>query len=559
MLGFVISGGLIMRTRTSIYNTALYCRLSRDDGNQISMSIENQRQFLLDYVAERGWRVYDIYVDDGFTGTNFDRPEFKRMIKDSENGKIDCIITKDLSRLGRNYVQSGYYTEEYFIEHGVRFIAVNDNVDTAEENNDIAAFHHVLNEFYPKQVSKKVRQVRRTSAQQGKFMNSQAPYGYMKSPQDKHVLIIDDDAAKIVRRIFSEFIAGDSMRSIADRLNCDGIDSPRFYHYKKRGKVNPLVKEKNHWNSSSISQLMKNQVYIGNMVQGKRQVVSFKTKRRKVVSPEDWIIVPNTHEPIIAEDVWDRAQQRFELSSPRAKRVRRTGELSLFSGILKCANCGANLAFSERQYKNRIAGVYICQGYSSKGRMACSSHYISEDTLVSHILEDIRMNAYLTKEDRVGLANALTDAICKGRQETAQQLMKRQREIETRIDVITITLKQLYEDKCVGKLPESVFQSMMENYTTEQMDLLEQKEENFSLLESRRNTESEISDWLSLINKYKGIKHLDRATVMELIDTVTVDESFSESGQKTQTITINYRFIGNVIEKVKETPKIDVS
>lgn len=304
---------------------------------------------------------------------------------------------------------------------------------------------------------------------------------------------------------------------------------------------------------------MKNQVYIGNMVQGKRQVVSFKTKRRKSISPEDWIIVPNTHDPIIDEDVWDRAQQRFELSSPRAKRVSRTGELSLFSGILKCANCGANLAFSERQLKDRISGVYKCQGYLSKGRMACSSHYISEDTLVSHILDDIRRNAYLTKEDRISLANALTDAICKGRQETAQQLKKQQREIETRIDVITSTLKQLYEDKYAGKLPEAIFQSMMENYTNEQMDLLKQKEENSCLLESRQNTESEISDWLSLISKYKGIKFLDRATVLELIDTVTIDESFSESGLKKQTITINYRFIGNVMQKVKETPKIDVS
>lgn len=192
------------------YDVGIYCRLSRDDNNGSleSMSIANQRQLLIDYVKERGWSLKDCYVDDGYTGTNFERPDFKRMIRDAESGKIDCIVTKDLSRLGRNYVQTGYYTEEYFIERSIRFIAVNDGIDTMQENNDIAAFHHVLNEFYPKQVSKKIRQVRKSSAKQGKFMGSQAPYGYIKSPEDKHTLVIDNEAAKIVKRLFTEFANG---------------------------------------------------------------------------------------------------------------------------------------------------------------------------------------------------------------------------------------------------------------------------------------------------------------------------------------------------------------
>lgn len=228
------------------YDVGIYCRLSRDDnnGHLESMSIVNQRQVLTDYVAEKGWNLKECYVDDGYTGTNFDRPNFKRMISDAENGKINCIITKDLSRLGRNYVQAGYYTDEFFVENNIRFIAINDGIDTIKEDNDIAAFHHVLNEIYPKQVSKKVRQVKKKSAQQGKFMGSQAPYGYMKSPEDKHILIIDEEAAIIIRRLFSEFAGGNSARMIADRLNSEKVDSPRFYHYRKMGRVNPLSEQK---------------------------------------------------------------------------------------------------------------------------------------------------------------------------------------------------------------------------------------------------------------------------------------------------------------------------
>ena len=194
------------------YDVGIYLRLSKDDnnGHLESMSISNQRQLLKDYVLEKGWKLVEEYVDDGWTGTNFERPSFKRMIDDALSGKINCIITKDLSRLGRNYVQAGYYTDEFFPENDIRYIAINDSIDTINDDNDMTAFHHVLNEIYPKQVSKKVRQVKRKSAEQGMFMGSQAPYGYKKSPEDKHILIIDDEAALIIKRLFNEFASGDT-------------------------------------------------------------------------------------------------------------------------------------------------------------------------------------------------------------------------------------------------------------------------------------------------------------------------------------------------------------
>ena len=363
------------------YDVGIYCRLSRDDnnGSSESMSIANQRQILVDYVKEKGWKLRECYIDDGYSGTNFDRPDFKRMMHDVETGKIDCIITKDLSRLGRNYVEAGYYTEDYFKDNNIRFIAINDNVDTINEDNDIAAFHHVLNEFYPRQVSKKVRQVKRKSAEKGMFMGSQAPYGYMKSPEDKHKLIIDEEAAVIVRRLFNGFANGESGRMMADHLNDEGINTPRFYHYEKQGKSNPLTEEKNVWGSATIMQLLRNQVYIGNMVQGKRKVTSFKNKKMRQVAPEDWIVVENTNIPIIDRSTWDRVQEILE----QHKKIRRTknNTVGLFSGIVKCSDCGMPLAYMRKKLKNSEKGVYRCSRYNNNGSIACSSHYIDEESM----------------------------------------------------------------------------------------------------------------------------------------------------------------------------------
>ena len=277
------------------YDVGVYSRLSRDDNNGSleSMSIANQRQMLMDFVKEKGWNLKEIYIDDGYSGTNFDRPAFKRMIDDIEDGKIDCVITKDLSRLGRNYAKVGYYTEEYFVERGVRFIAINDSFDSLrEEENEIAPFKNVLNEWYPRDISKKVRQVKKAAARQGKFMGSQAPYGYKKSPENKHVLLIDEPAAEIIRYIFTEFVGGDSARMISEKLNQKGVDCPRFYHAKYANGQTPKPTENNNWGSASILLILKNQVYIGNMVQGKKEVISFKTKRRRAVDPDNSSLSP---------------------------------------------------------------------------------------------------------------------------------------------------------------------------------------------------------------------------------------------------------------------------
>lgn len=535
------------------YDVGIYCRLSRDDNNGSleSMSIANQRQVLVDYVKEKGWTLRECYIDDGYTGTNFDRPDFKRMIRDAENGKIDCIITKDLSRLGRNYVEAGYYTEEYFIEHNIRFIAVNDGIDTMNENNDIAAFHHVLNEFYPKQVSKKVRQVKKKSAEQGKFMGSQAPYGYMKSPEDKHILIVDEEAAIVVRRLFNEFANGNSARMIADRLNNEGISSPGFYHYEKQEKTNSLKKEKTFWGSATILQLLRNQVYIGNMVQGKRQVISFKTKKRRKISPENWIVVENTHTPIIERSIWDRVQEKL---NQHHKKIRRTKNdtVGLFSGIVKCSDCGMPLAYMRKKLKDREKGVYRCSRYNNNGREACSSHYIDEEYISAFVIDDIRNYAQLATNKREELAEKLYKALKNTNSSEVSTISSKIRNIEKRIFELGDRIKNLYEDKCLGKIPEDVALDLMKNFTAEKNEL----ETKLPILKDKivniNETADNINEWLDMISAYENIKELDREIVCGLVESVTVFEKDRSKKPVTQKIRIEYRFIKNLLQKEKE-------
>lgn len=540
-----------MKTQNN-YCVGIYCRLSRDDNNGSleSMSIANQRQMLTDYVKEKGWTLRECYLDDGWTGTNFQRPDFQRMLRDAEAGKINCIVTKDLSRLGRNYVQAGYYTEEYFVERGIRFIAINDSIDTLQENNDIAAFHHVLNEFYPKQVSKKVRQVKRAGAQQGKFMNSQVPYGYVKSPTDKHVLLVDDYPAKIVLRLFEEYAAGDSARMIADRLNRDKIDSPRFYHYAKMGRDNPLSEQKNAWGSATVLQILRNQVYIGNMVHGKREVVSFKTKKVRSLVPEDWIVVEGTHTPIVNRELWDRVQSK--LGANHKVRETKKQTVGLFAGILRCTDCDSPLAFMRKKLKTCEKGVYRCSRYNNNGGKACTPHYIDEADVCAFVLNDIRHHALLVANERERLANRLMMSMRQAQVGETSVIRAKIREAENRLRTITSTLKSLYEDKCAGKIPESVFLNLMTGFTKEQADIEERLPQLRLELDSIQETVGEIESWLSLVESCMNLETLDRTTVAELIESITVSERIKQDGKRMQELEINYRFVGNLPQNAKE-------
>ena len=535
------------------YDVGIYCRLSKDDnnGSSESMSIANQRQILVDYVKEKGWTLRECYIDDGYSGTNFDRPDFKRMMHDVETGKIDCIITKDLSRLGRNYVEAGYYTEDYFKDNNIRFIAINDNVDTINEDNDIAAFHHVLNEFYPRQVSKKVRQVKKKSAEQGKFMGSQAPYGYMKSPEDKHKLIIDQEASVIVRRLFNGFANGESARMMADKLNDEGISTPRFYHYEKQGKTNPLTEEKNVWGSSTIIQLLKNQVYIGNMVQGKRKVTSFKNKKMRQVPPEDWIVVENTHIPIVDKLLWDRVQERLSSSHNKIRRTK-DNTVGLFSGILKCADCGTPLAHMRKKLKDSEKSVYRCSRYNNNGSKACSPHYIDEEYISEFVLNDIRTYAQLAVNKREELADKLCKAFKSTNGSEISMIRSKIKSIEKRLCEVNSRMKNIYEDKCLGKIPEDIAFGLMKDFTAEKNERETKLPNLKNKIDNINETDDSINEWIDMISAYENITELDREIVCGLVDSVTVFEKNKSEKQITQEIRIEYRFIKNLLQKEKK-------
>ena len=539
------------QTITKEIYVAIYLRLSRDDqnGNTESMSISNQRDMLMSYCEERGWKIYDIYVDDGFTGTNFERPGFQRMIGDIEEGYVSVVLTKDLSRLGRNYVMTGQYTDFFFPEHGVRYVAVNDSYDSAKEDNDIAPFKNILNEMYAKDISKKVRSVRQTSAKQGKFMGSKPPFGYVKSPEDKHLLIIDPPAAEIVKRLFREFAGGDSGRNIAAKLNAEGVDTPAKYYFKQTGKRSTRGGNGQQWGSCTIMQLLRNQVYIGDMVQCKRKVSSFKTKKRLVTSPEDWVIVEDTHEAIIDRFTWECVQRRMNstkrASSHHSIRVNSTDEVNIFSGIIRCADCGAAMAFNRKVGKSGAERrFYRCSRYANSGSKSCSMHTIDADTLESIILSDIQYYAQTAITDEKKLMDRLMSFSGQERRNEKAAQEKILRDATNRISFIEDASKRLFEEKITGNVPDSLFKKILADYERELSELEDKSADIRQRIKEEASGESGVKKWMGLIKDCVCIGRLDRATAFQLSDHVDVHEQTDENGHKSQSIQVNYNFVG---------------
>ena len=527
------------------YNVALYLRLSRDDneGNSESMSISNQRAMLKDYVQERGWSISDIYIDDGYTGTNFNRPDFQRMIADINEGRINCVVTKDLSRFGRNYAQVGYYTEEFFLEKDVRFIAINDNVDTMRDDNDIAPFKNILNEMYAKDISRKIKSARKVNARQGKFMGSQVPYGYKRSPEDKHQLIIDEVVAPYVRMVFDMVSKGYSKREITEKLNIEQVPSPGAYYYMRENKTPSKPLSTLTWNSGTITAMVRNPVYKGDMVQGKRKVVSFKTKRRAVVPEDDWIIVEDTHEGIVSKELWASAQISQRKYSTRVVKDRAE---NLFGGMIRCADCGSAMSFSKQYQNGKTKHFYKCTRYNSHGKEACSSHRIPADLLNEIVLRDIQKNARLVAAERTRLEERLFLLRSNVERDTASSQRKSIGKKEHRVIEIGVLIKKLFEEKVSGNLPDDVYLEMLAQYKEEKETLTREIETLKSNLEQTQNVIADITAWAQSIADAIEIKELDRDTLLTLIDYIEVMEPIKEPERKEFRIKIHYKFVGNL-------------
>lgn len=517
----------------SIWKTALYIRLSREDGDkEESDSIGNQRQMLMSYVSENPeFKLYDIYVDDGFTGTNFNRPDFKRMIADMEQKNINCIIVKDLSRFGRDYIGVGNYQENIFPRYDIRFIALNDRIDTYLCKDDsqsiLVPFTNIINEQYARDISRKVRSALDTKRKSGEFIGAFASYGYCKDPDDHNKLVIDPEAAENVRNIFHWFIGGMPKLSIAYKLNELGIACPSEYKKQKGMKyVNSnCLKSTNYWTHTSIHRILKNEIYIGNMVQHTQSKKSFKIKQNVRLDKSDWIIVKGTHEPIIDTQTWEIAQR---LLNTDIKKSQYTGKIHLFAGLIKCGDCGR--AMKKRVNHGGKYEYYICGTYQAYGKAHCTSHSIRTDELTEMVLGEIK--AQIAKYvDYEKLQNELhaRQSVQEAQRENEQALA----ELTKKLEKVTKLKQGLYEDLKSGVLSKDEYFCFKNQYEKD----MERFRHSIALFSGRMNdinTNGELRKSAELVLKYKDIQVLTREMLVSLVKSVTI---YSD-----KTITIHFNF-----------------
>ncbi len=532
------------------YNVGIYCRLSREDERTgESVSVENQREMLSRYVREQGWNLYAAYCDDGVSGTTFDRPGFNQLIADATAGKINLVLCKDLSRLGRDYIESGKYTDIVFPSLGCRFIALNDGVDTAHKNNEmLVILKNVMNDLYARDTSSKIKAVKRSSFQAGKYVGCYAPIGYLKSPEDKHVLVIDPATAPIVRRIFDLRCQGCSYRKIATTLNTEQVPTPSSFYYLRQGKPN-IRKEGGYWQAQTVKAILQNEVYIGHMVQNKTGNVSYKVHKQVDKPESEWIRVEGTHEPLVSMEVWELVRT-IEKQNTRS-RTQANGETALFAGLLRCMDCGS-LMRSYHDGRRRKDGSkssyrsYACGRYSSGGKTVCTAHIMNQRVLIEIVLTDIRAKAELAKRDPDSLIERIQ---AQRRAATAGEIKRAQATltaVEKRLAELSRLTQAIYEDKVMGRIPEAVCVQLMNQYEAERTEKLEQRAHLSGELEAYQQETDDVQQWMSLIREYAKLEELDRPTLLRLIKRIDIGERKIEDGRKVRDIRIHYNFVGYI-------------
>jgi DNA invertase Pin-like site-specific DNA recombinase len=531
------------------FTAGIYVRLSRDDEREgESLSIENQKLILTSYVLEHGWTLHDVYVDDGYTGTNFDRPSLQRMIEDAQNKVINLIIVKDLSRFGRNYIQVGQFTDYIFPAVGCRFIALNDGVDTAENDNDIMPFKNLFNEFYSRDISKKVKTAKIASARNGNYLGCYAPYGYIRDPANHHRLIIQEEAAETVRRIFQMRRQKNSYLHITSVLNQENITSPRDYWYELRNEPNPR-RVSHYWTTTTVMNILKNEAYIGNLVQFKTGSISYKNRKQVSKPQENHVRCENMHEPVIDRETWDIVQELN--SQKRVVRKNKENELSLFAGFMECADCGHSMKFS-RDYNTRKDGhmnnhhAYICGAYGQGGKGSCTSHRIMEHVITNIVLSDIRSQAALIQQDEKALGGELLKRKNSSTDKNKAKIQGDISKLEQRVSELSGLISKSYEEMLRGELPREMLMSFIQKYQQEQKEKTQSASELKVQLEKMQLDENDVQNWISLIKKYTDIQELDRELLSEIIERIYIGAKEIVDGENVQDITIVYKFAGKL-------------
>lgn len=499
------------------YHAALYIRLSKEDENEgPSGSVTNQQSLLHAFVREHRLDVYDTYIDDGWSGTSFDRPGFQRMLRDIEAGRVNMVITKDLSRLGRDYIMTGHYMERYFPEKRVRYISLLDGVDTGIESsaNDITPFRAIMNDMYAKDISKKIKSVKHDKQRKGEFIGGKPMYGYRMHPSEKNRIVIDEDAAPVVRRIFAMALAGTSCRQIAVRLNEEGVLSPAAYAGLTLSCHGPYSGQ---WSSERITAMLKNETYIGNMVQGRTARISYKTKKCLRRQPQQWVVVEHTHEPLIDPETFRKVQ--LMVNSRRNTRSR-TYDF-LLKGLIFCHECGYPLAVMNRRNaagEDRL--FFVCRTYQRFTKAGvCSCHSIKEQTVTEAVIERTRKvcEAYLNPERLRPIAAAAVAASGRvdGREEELSAL-------HARIDSMTAHLDRMYMDRLNGLLADVDFERLYRRIKAERTAL----EEKLRELEAQKKTPVPIEDRArELVQQFLHCAFTSRELLVSLIERIELTES----------------------------------
>ena len=523
--------------------TALYCRLSQDDGlDGDSNSIQNQKSILQRFAEDHHFPNPCFYVDDGFSGGNFQRPAFQQMIADMENGEIGIIVTKDLSRLGRNQLHTGLYIEERFPMFGVRYIAINDNVDTENaESNDLMPFKNLFNEWFIRDTSRKIRAVLKAKAERGERLGTRAPYGYIKDPETKK-LAVDDEAAAIVRRIFAMCASGNGPSQIARILKKEQVLTPTMYAYTRYG-MNHTCLDTAHpynWSDSAIANLLENEIYLGNTVNMKYSTKSYKDKRRVEHSREECLVFKDTHPALITQEVWDIVQRVRK----NRRRPTKMEEQNKYSGLVFCADCGSNMVLHRARTMSASYNHFTCRTYKKDGE-SCTGHYIRECVLDEVVLEDLRRVTAMARERPEEFA-----AYIGSRQsaEIQREIRRQEKELaamrkrKAELDAI---FKKLYEDSVLSRITTEQFQMLSSSYTEEQNQIaagIPQKEADIQRL---RETVSGTDGFLDKAKRYMDITELTPELLRLFIEKIVVHEKEVKwSKHAPQTVEIYYNGIG---------------
>lgn len=452
------------------YHAALYIRLSKEDESEgPSQSVQNQESLLREFVQQHRLSVYDTYVDDGWSGTNFDRPDFQRMIGDIEARKVNMVITKDLSRLGRDYIMTGHYMERYFPEHRVRYISLLDGIDTGVDStaNDITPFRAIMNDMYAKDISKKIKSVKRDKQRKGQFIGGKPAYGYKMHPTEKNKIVIDEEVAPVVRRIFALALSGMSCRNIATRLNQEGVPTPATYANLPVARPGPYT---GLWSSERISEMLQNETYIGNMVQGRSVKISYKSKKCLRQAPANWVVVEGTHEPLVDGETFRKVQL---LVGSRKHTRSRTYDF-LLKGLIFCHECGYPLAVLNRKNARGEDVLYfVCRTYQRFTKAGvCTCHSIKEKTVTDAVVAKVRevCQACLKPDELLSMAREAVENAGKG-----SGLKMELQDLQSRIDSLTAKLDRMYTDRLNGLLPEADFQRIFSRIKGEREQLEEKR------------------------------------------------------------------------------------